>query len=80
MLGVTLGYTLGMTISQPLLKLQRANLVSYLGLDAITPPVHFLHCIKLKFVHVSNMALICGEGPPSILLPHWMQFRSEQLN
>ena len=20
----------------------------------------------------------CGEGPPSILLPHWMQFRSEQ--
>ena len=39
-----------------------------------------LHHIRLKFVSVSNMALICGEGPPSILLPHWMQFRSEQLN
>ena len=23
------------------------------------------------------MALICGEGPPSILLPHWMQFRRD---
>ena len=39
-----------MTICQPLLKLQRANLVSYLGLDAITPPVNLLHCIRLKFV------------------------------
>ena len=67
-------------ISQPLLKLLRASLVSYLGLDAILLPVNFLHCIRLKFVPVSNMALICGEGPPSILLPHWMQFRSEQLN
>ena len=49
---------LEMTISQPLLKLQRASLVSYLGLDATTPPVNFLHCIRLKFVPVSNMALI----------------------
>ena len=39
-----------------------------------------LHCIMLKFVLVSNMALICWERPPSILLPQWMQFRSEQLN
>ena len=54
--------------------------VSYLGLDAITPPVNFLYCVRLKFVPVSNMALISGEGPPSIRLPHWMQFRSEQLN
>ena len=71
---------LGMTISQPQLKLQRASVVSYLGLEAISLPVRFLHCIRLKFVSVSNMALICGEGPPSILLPHRMQFRSEQLN
>ena len=35
---------------------------------------------KAQIRPVSNMALICGEGPPSILLPHWMQFRSEQLN
>ena len=50
-------------------RLQRASLVFYLGLDAITPPVNFLHCIRLKFVPVSNMALIFGEGPPNILLP-----------
>ena len=30
-------------------------MVSYLGLDAISPPVHFLHCIRLKFAPVSNM-------------------------
>ena len=71
---------LGMTISQPLLKLQRANLVSYLRLYAILLPVNFLDCIGLKFVLVSNMALICGERPPSILLLHWMQSRSKQLN
>ena len=53
-----------MTISRPLLKLQRESLVSYLGLDAITAPVNFLHCIRLKFVPVSNMALLCGRGPP----------------
>ena len=80
MLGVTLESDLSWAMSQPLLKLQRASLVSYLGLDALSPPVHFIHRIKLKFVPVSNMALICGGGLPSILLPHWMQFRSEQLN
>ena len=83
MLSVTLSRVLtflGMTISQPLLKLQRASLVSNLGLGAITPPVNFLRFLRLKFITVSNMVLICGDGPLSILLPHWMEFRSEQLN
>ena len=35
--------------TQLLRKLQRASLVSYLGLDAISPPVNFLHCIRLIF-------------------------------
>ena len=43
-------------------KATACTLVSYLGLDAISPPVHFLHCIRLKFVPVSNMAFICGKG------------------
>ena len=37
-----------MTISQPLLKLQRASLVSYLGLDAITPPSQLLTLYKAQ--------------------------------
>ena len=47
--------------SQPLLKLQRASLVSYLGLAATSPPVHVLHCIRLKFVPVSNIP--AGDEP-----------------
>ena len=35
-----------------IISVQRASLVSYLGLDAITPPVNFLHCIRLKFVRL----------------------------
>ena len=49
---------------------------SFLALN----PEGVVNCMRLKFAPVSNMALICGEGPPSILLPHGMQFRSEQLN
>ena len=37
-----------MTISQPLLKLQRVSLVSYLGLDAISPPNSLLTLYKAQ--------------------------------
>ena len=37
-----------MTISQLLLKLQRASLVSYLGLDAISPPNSLLTLYKAQ--------------------------------
>ena len=58
---------------------QNFSHVPYSGIDAILRPANFLNCIRIKFIPVSNTALIYGERPPSILLPHWMQFRSEQL-
>ena len=49
---------LGTTKSRLLLKLLRLSLVSYLGPDAILHPNNFLHYTKLRFVPVSNMALM----------------------
>ena len=38
-------------------------------------PTPYLRYTRLKFTHVSNIARICGEEPPSILLISWVQFR-----
>ena len=80
-----LGVTLGSDLSWNDHITTTANAAAYkLGLlfrsRRYFTPSSLLTLYRLKFAPVSNMALICEEGPPSILLPHWMQFRIEQLN
>ena len=53
----TLGFIVRSTLSWND-QITPANLVFYLDPDAILHPIHFLHYIRLKFVPVSNTALV----------------------
>ena len=50
---------------------------SYSGPSDFSRPCIFSPSTRPKSAHVSNTALICGEGPPNILLLAWMQFKNE---
>ena len=56
-----------------------------LGANSIAGKIGYLFRCKRFFMHLQlsilplilNMFSICGEGPRSILLPLWMQFRND---